>query len=153
MLARKIIFLDFDGVVHPAGQDVPLYWEQVISREEHFFLPGPVSRVCELCDVANAGIVISSTWRLEFPMSCFNSIFGGRVVGRTPLVRRIPAGIPMRWLEVQKYLSESPATVKYIIIDDQPDLFELNQVGLIATNPEAGFGEREFRMALEVFAD
>ncbi len=51
----KVIFLDVDGVLNstPSGPD---------------FEPGLVVWLNRLVDLSGAGVVVSSSWRLEYPL-------------------------------------------------------------------------------------
>ncbi|MFV8781909.1 HAD domain-containing protein [Microbulbifer sp. SA54] len=147
----RFVFLDFDGVVHPAGQVVPLPWSQVKPLiGTQFFLPGSVTQLRSLCLQTGARIVVTSTWRLEFPISVFQPIFGDLIVGSTPLVSRIPAGMPMRWMEIQAFLADQDKPSRYVIIDDQAGLFPLDHPRTIITDPRSGFLEGDFELALSI---
>ncbi|WP_342133673.1 HAD domain-containing protein, partial [Hydrogenophaga sp. OTU3427] len=71
-----ILFLDFDGVLHPE-----------FSHESRHFCCLPVLEQV-VRQLQDCEVVISSTWRLDFPLDRlrekFSSDLAARVVGATP---------------------------------------------------------------------
>ncbi len=126
-----------------------MHWAQV-QIGHNFFLPEQVARVNRLCEQSGAKIVVTSTWRLEFSLRAFQPIFGNQIIDATPLVRRIPAGIPMRWLEVEMYLRDREDIGQYVIIDDQAGLFPPKLPQLVITDPASGFLEKNLELALAI---
>ena len=112
-----ILFLDFDGVLHPQydGQQVPL--EVVFCHLSRF-------EAVMRC-FPNVDIVISSTWREQFDLSSLRARFSSdialRIIGVTPLSADLPpANKPktreceiINWLQVNNRQGE-----EWIAIDD-----------------------------------
>lgn len=79
-----ILFLDFDGVLHPEyeGQAVPI---EVVFCHLHRF--ETIMR-----DHPDVEIVISSTWREQFALDAlrarFSSDIAARIIGATPMISR-----------------------------------------------------------------
>ena len=133
----NVIFTDYDGVFHPTGQAVPLHWKD-IKIGENFFLPKLVRPFVRFCHQFDIKLVVSSTWRFDFSIRQLNEVFDGLIIGTTPHISRIPAGQPMRWLEVQGFLSDYPEIKAFAIIDDQADLFPQELENLVVTDGHVG---------------
>ena len=108
-----ILFLDFDGVLHPVNQ-VDLF-----SREEH------LARV--LRDFPHVEIVISSAWRQDYTLKNIQTFFltdlRNRIVGMTPVfeIRDACDVAGSRYREIQAYLAGSRAN--WLALDDDASLF------------------------------
>lgn len=90
-----IIFLDFDGVMHPANQ------RNLFCREEH------LARV--LNGFQEVEIVISSSWRLTHSLKNMQTFFltylRSKVVGVTPVIDSNVQFV--RFYEIQKYFADT----------------------------------------------
>lgn len=106
---QRLLFLDFDGVVHP-----------LVSAET--FLPRCVDCVNEITDALDARIVLSTAWRgPDWPR--YNSLFRGRVIGRTPDLCDLSLH-HLRYQEIQAFLEEQGwQTVPWLALDDVPEMF------------------------------
>jgi hypothetical protein len=97
-LYTPVIFLDFDGVLHPNG----------CQPSDCFGLLPPLAETIDPFDV---DIVISSTWRMHKSLRWLKNLFPlsvrNRVVGTTgdPF-----PGSFARWREIGEYLQEHPAS-------------------------------------------
>lgn len=107
-----ILFLDFDGVLHPVG-GVPM--KQRLARLPllEALLREPAQR--------EVGIVISSTWRIVYTMAQLRSRFAPdmreRVLDRTPQLES--AGAPhARHAEIGAWLARHPDVRHWIAVDD-----------------------------------
>lgn len=139
-----MLFLDFDGVVHPNGfGHIPTSWEQLKPRiGKDLFLAKLVARVNRICEQCNAPIVISSSWRdADFGYEHFNNIFTGHIIGRTPYIIRRAGEIGGRQKEIHAYLEAIRTTHHYAIIDDQADIFFQKNPRLFLTDPNQGLSE------------
>lgn len=111
MSFTTILFLDFDGVLHPVG-GVPA--KQRLARlpllEE--LLREPALR--------EVGIVISSTWRVAYSMAQLRSVFAPdirmRVFDRTPQLDGYVAHA--RHAEISAWLALHPEVRHWIAVDD-----------------------------------
>ncbi len=131
-----ILFLDFDGVLHP---DPPQPDQRFRS------LPRLVS---VLRDHLEVEIVISSMWREQLSLDEIRSFFpadiAARIIGTTPLTPRVEGYAPARregeivdWLE-QAGRSEEP----WIAIDDQHWQFTRHKDRLVSCVFYDGLDER-----------
>lgn len=151
-----ILFLDFDGVLHPEP-----------SKAEHAF--------CRLYtieqmlnDFPRVEIVVSSAWRLDWETEAesvaglrehFSMVMRGRVVGVTPDLRATdpqtaPDGLGafvrewecMTWLQANR-----PPGTPYLMLDDRDWWFRPNNPRLMIVDCDVGFlpdNEEEFRAHL-----
>jgi hypothetical protein len=111
-----ILFLDFDGVMHPIDQ------HNLFCREEH------LARV--LRKFPDVEIVISSSWRLTHSLQNMQSFFltdmRSRVIGVTPIIDiegSVNCGCT-RFLEIQKYLADTGNQHRnWVALDDDASLF------------------------------
>lgn len=136
-----ILFLDFDGVLHPA---VNYDATQLLSK-----LPMLETVLRHCPDVA---VVISSTWRETRTLGELQSLFSDdiapRIIGVTPQWRNIQSadtyGTYVRQAEIEAWLqSAGQAWQQWLAVDDQPHLFRPFCKNLMATNPATGLIESD----------
>jgi len=139
----KLLFLDFDGVVHPAPiRDIPVLWcdvKQMIGKT--IFLEDKVSLITALCRKNGLKIVVSSTWRNHgWSLNQFNQIFEGLIIGKTPelLLKLVNKDIGGREKEIEAYLREIDYKPEYVILDDQADNFFPNNDRVFITHTKTG---------------
>jgi hypothetical protein len=131
---RKIIFLDFDGVLHPDGvglfSQLPLF-ESFLSK-----MPG-------------AEVVVSSTWRedhtLEELRQFFSPALRNRISGVTP---SLDGGYDLggRQKEIQSYLTTANLDdndCSWVALDDIALFFEDSCKNLVLTDSSNGFTAQE----------
>lgn len=132
-----ILFLDFDGVLHP---------EPCYDQENLFCHLPKLEKV--LSDFPQVRIVISSTWRenrsLETLRSFFSAANRNRIIDVTPSWRDHPELLEVigyqRQTEIEAWLrSSSEPWLTWVAIDDKPFLFRPFLKNLIKTNSETGF--------------
>jgi hypothetical protein len=111
---KKIIALDFDGVLHPRSPSSSLYMLKGV---------GILSEAIEgLTDVS---IVIDSTWRrypsdLNWAIARFPLNVSSAIVGCTPIL----GGKEARESEIEAWIKVHVNTsFKLLILDDEPQLF------------------------------
>ena len=124
---RRVIFLDFDGVLAPIRR-----WDRYGDLE-----PACVRVLNEIVAESGADVVVSSTWRhgrtaAELQAMLEAAGFTGRVVDTTPT--DTPGG--SRGDEISAWLAEH-AVSGYVIIDDHSDMGQL-QAQLVQTQPAHG---------------
>jgi hypothetical protein len=120
-----LIFLGFDGVMHPAAGDRTLF-----EHREGF--------EALLREHAAVDVVISSSWREVFDTDAlredyFSADIQRRIIDVTPL---IPGA--MRWQEIQAYLEATRYAGPYIVIDDDASEFPAAWEPLLLCRPEVG---------------
>ena len=122
MRARRIVFLDFDGVISS---------DRYLHRKEEgdgYLDPTRLVRLCRIIDVTGAEIVLSTSWRNHWnvdPALCdddWRRLFAEDVaayelpiVDRTPEIRAWDRAVEVRaWLE-----AHADEVLSYVILDDQ----------------------------------
>lgn len=135
-MTAMILFLDFDGVMHPVNQ-VDLF-----CREEHLALV--------LRDFPGVEVVISSSWRethtLKNMLTFFLTDLRSRIVGVTPVIEIMDAvDVPgVRWREINKYLTATGNQHRrWVALDDAPELFPHRCAELVLCDGIHGFGKAE----------
>ncbi len=133
-----IIFLDFDGVLHPQKPHVPL-GDQAFCHLPRF------ENVVR--DYPTIEIVISSTWREHRTLAQLRSFFSAdlahRIIGATPIVPDLNGVQPylreaeiLAWLSIAERESEP-----WCALDDTAWLFSPPQERLIHCQSYIGFDE------------
>lgn len=142
-----ILFLDFDGVVHP---------EPCYDASLHFCFLWRIEAVLE--DFQDLQIVISSTWResrsLQQLKEIFESKYQHRVIGVTPSWKDIPQVLDVvgyqRQAEIEGWLRASNEPWRpWVAVDDKPYLFKPFLSSLVKTNPVTGYDETTDRRLRE----
>jgi hypothetical protein len=154
--AKMILFLDFDGVLHPEPAPTRHYLCRLPMLEEI------------LMDYPKVEIVISSAWRLDWTAEWeqiagmknhFSLALRDRVVGVTPDHRltstsQAPGGLAdfLREWECMDWMgTHRPAGTPYLMLDDRPWLFRANNPHLMIVDCDDGFlpdNEAELRSRL-----
>jgi hypothetical protein len=126
-MARRVIFLDIDGVLAPIRR-----WDRYGELE-----PACVQLLNEIVTRGGAEVIVSSTWRHGRTVAELQELlqaagFTGSVLDKTPM------GAPGagRGAEIAAWLAEH-AVGGYVIIDDHVDLGEL-RARLVVTHPAHG---------------
>ena len=128
-----ILFLDFDGVLHPAG----------CHTDRHFCeLPRFENLMRQYPDVR---IVISSAWQEAFPLPALRALFSAdlaaRIIGRT-LTADTDGDAKNRHQQIWQYLGKAGATsARWIALDDAQTQFPRRCPQLVVCDPARGFDE------------
>lgn len=129
-----ILFLDFDGVLHP----YPLHVDDQYAEQ---FQNTPLLWAL-LRQHPDLRIVVSSSWRERFPLSDLTDFltFGGgedladRVIGTTPVLNHVERDREcIAWLETNGYINTA-----WLAVDDQPGLFQRHREVLFHVNSKHG---------------
>ena len=129
-LAVFYVFLDFDGVTHPTSANGRYFREENIQALE------------AALDGYDAQIVISSTWRLDIPLSEIKTLLGPKlgemVVGITPEVDDPFLHNP-RQAEAELYLAQDGVEQwPWLAIDDTAAFYQEN-APVVLTDSQLGF--------------
>jgi hypothetical protein len=140
-----IVFLDFDGVLHP----------DPCTDRGRLFEHAP--RLAQsLADFAEVGLVLSTAWRTVKPfdelLELLPADLGQRIVDITPTFGDFEALAPLtpyrrqaecvQWLHQNRLQDEA-----WLALDDRPDGFAPYCENLITCHPEFGF-DREIQSRL-----
>ncbi len=141
---RKLIFLDFDGVLHPDGIAT---FSRVSLLEEY------------LLKIPDAEIVITSTWRethnLDELRNFFSEPFRSRIIGITPALED-GYDTGGRQLEIESFLDSAGLTVEnssWVAVDDMLHFFKDGCPHLILTDSSKGFSEINGHLLLQWYTN
>lgn len=164
---RKIIFLDFDGVLNTEHYQGLLMYQGKPWQDEHgaFFDPDAVNNLKKIVDSTHADIVIESSWKY-LGLTAMQEMWKirqlpGKVVGITPssvsdewllsadLSEIAPAIGHCKGMEIASWLADNTKeNTKYVIIDDEYVILESQQPNFILTNPHEGITEEDVERAI-----
>ena len=154
----KVLFLDFDGVLN--SEQSAKYW----------YAKGKRGLIDDACPIAAANlrmilenipdlkIVISSTWRCKGLNYCQDCLIRWdimtepdreRVIGITPSSRDVAYG--PRGAEIKLWLEHHPEVEKFVIVDDDSDMWPLNMY-LVQTNWREGLMIRKAWQIIDRFS-
>jgi hypothetical protein len=135
MTNDKLLFLDIDGVL-VTGK----YIKQI--KNAHTFCPDTISELARIINNTNCKIVISSTWRFNYP-EIFKTldkcdpehakIIADVILGPTPILRLDHS----RGIEIQTWMTDNDFHGHFVIVDDDSDMNHLMS-HLIKTKFETG---------------
>jgi len=120
-----LLFLDVDGVLRNTAQ-------------ERKIVPELAQLIHQLAEDLNAGIIITSTWRLVHSLRFFQREISPRVFASMPsgnacaLLDEQDRGKFIR-LVVERHFGDD---LPHVIFDDQPSLFPGKKDKCVFTNPE-----------------
>lgn len=129
----RLLFLDFDGVLHPAGgepgQVLPFCWVSELAEE--------------LASHLDVGLVIHSSWidvHTVEAMREFLGPLGPRLIGKVGPGEKSPA--------VLSFVRERP-DLPWLVIDDDPTRFGPEFPGsVLMCDPSTGLSDPEIRRRL-----
>jgi hypothetical protein len=126
-----ILFLDFDGVLHPKGTTGAKLVHRPLLEA---FLREPVC--------GDVGVVISSTWREAIPLEKLRRLFSAdiqpRIVGCTPVLEDTDVDYP-RYTEIRAWLNGNPQVKRWAALDDSADEFpDSARMHAVFTDPGVG---------------
>ena len=153
MKCRRIIFLDFNGVLATDNYD-DLLIEKKESLRDLFgrkFDPCCVAALKRIVETTDAEIVITSSWRQYLNLFGLRLLWiirrmPGRVMGCTPAVS------DNRGLEIQHWLSVHRGITSYVILDDmdQRQFEECQTRNLVTCNHYAGLSKNDALTAIQI---
>lgn len=141
--ADWVLFLDFDGVLHPATPG-----SEPLCRLE-LLLP-------LFAEFPNAGIVISSSWRSVYPIGILREFLGtlqGNLLGITPKFQELvgsdigivndarpgnPGSDTPRESECRAWIKRNSPLTPWVALDDQAELFSRASPNLILCDGRIG---------------
>lgn len=157
---QKLIFLDIDGVLNVETyhyleeNDIWVCPEAGDTEFPLLYGDQPLNSRClknlqTLVDNTRADIVISSSWRILYPISSLSKMFKEaglkiNIIGQT---RNLPNCI--RGQEVEDYL-DNINHKKYVILDDSTDFYHWQKPYFVNTDPGFGLSELDVRKAMMI---
>ena len=148
---RRIIFLDFDGVLNTEYYQGLLQFQGKQWQDQYgaFFDPRAVRQLKRVIDATGADIVVESSWKylgLEAMQELWRvRNLPGRVIDITPSLTDNAS----KGEEIAAWLSEyaTPDT-RYVIIDDEYVVLDSQIPYFILTNPYEGLTEEQADRAM-----
>lgn len=129
---KFIVFLDFDGVLHPLR-----------ASEHEKFKPEAIQSVNRILDELEANIVLSTAWRMDFGIEKFNKWFKDRIIDSTPIHELDLKTEHCRFHEIMDFLkSREWLHVPWIAIDDKRTHFPCNSPAYI-TDGKTGITDKD----------
>jgi hypothetical protein len=133
----RVLFLDFDGVLHPAGGEpgtvLPFEWLPLL---EQLLAPWPDVR-----------LAVHSTWRYLYKSEEFPELLGplgSRFIGAAP---RGPRAESVLW-----FLQLNPVIDDYLVLDDAPGEFPSDFPGnLVLCEPLTGISAPEVQSRIKAW--
>ncbi|MBQ5944502.1 MAG: hypothetical protein IJL61_07305 [Bacteroidales bacterium] len=153
---KKVIFLDFDGVLNTEGYQAALHaaGEKGHDRYGPLFDPDAVENLSKILDaVPEALIVISSSWKLEGLERIREMWKFRRMPGHVHDITQDYLSDPYvdleaaddyrilvgRGNEIRRWIAQNASRgCKYVILDDLPDFLPEQSCHLVITNPYTG---------------
>lgn len=133
MASIKILFLDFDGVLHPLN-----------SKRERLFCKAHYLE--KSLEGASCKIVITSNWRLTHSIETMRELLprkiGEFIIGATDIATEVNH---QRFVEIQNYLKTyiDSSLIDWRAIDDTPQAFPSECENLISCDSHLGMGSAE----------
>ena len=166
---RKIIFLDFDGVLNTENYNLVLKRKGKICQDEYgaLFDPNAVKQLKRIVDATGADIVIESSWKY-LGLDAMKELWEirnlpGRVIDITPssvsdeylsnvdLDNLDASMLHCKGLEISSWLSEKgQSNTRYVIIDDEYVVLESQSSNFILTNPYEGITEEQANKIISI---
>ena len=166
---RKIIFLDFDGVLNTENYNLVLKRKGKICQDEYgaLFDPNAVKQLKRIIDATNADIVVESSWKYH-GLDAMKELWEvrnlpGRVIDITPssvsdeylsnvnLDNLDASMLHCKGLEISSWLSEKgQSNTRYVIIDDEYVVLESQSSNFILTNPYEGITEEQANKIISI---
>ena len=166
---RKIIFLDFDGVLNTEHYQGLLQYQGKSWQDEcgAFFDPNAVKQLKRIIDATNADIVVESSWKYH-GLDAMKELWEvrnlpGRIIDITPstisdeyllssdLENIHPSLLHCKGVEIASWLSKyETQDFRYVIIDDEYVILDSQLPYFILINPYEGITEEQVNQAISI---
>lgn len=166
---KKIIFLDFDGVLNTEHYQSLLQYQGKSWQDEYgaFFDPNAVKQLKRIIDATGADIVVESSWKY-LGLDAMKVLWEirslpGKIIDITPSsvsdehllnidLENIDTSIlHYKGMEIASWLSEQEKQdIRYVIIDDEYVILGLQLPHFILTNPYEGITEEQANKAISI---
>jgi len=131
----RVIFLDFDGVLHPAGgpagTSLPFEWIGVLATLLDPFV--------------DVRLVVHSSWREHLPAQELRDLL-------EPVADRLWGAVDTgpKAAAIERFLDEHPEIVDALVLDDQLDEFPAGfRAALLACEPRTGLSSQDVQRRLK----
>ena len=166
---KKIIFLDFDGVMNTEFYQKVLNQQCENWQDEYgaLFDPNAVKQLKRIIDATDADIVVESSWKY-LGLDAMKELWKvrnlpGRIIDITPSTTSDEYLLNVdlddfsnkmhhcKGLKISSWLSEKGlSNTRYVIIDDEYVVLESQLSNFILTNPYEGITEEQANKAISI---
>ena len=166
---KKIIFLDFDGVLNTEFYQEVLNQQCKNWQDEHgaLFDSNAVKQLKRIIDATNADIVVESSWKY-LGLDAMKELWEvrnlpGRIIDITPstisdeyllssdLENIHPSMLHCKGIEISSWLSKfETQDIRYVIIDDEYVILDSQLPYFILINPYEGITEEQANQAISI---
>ena len=166
---KKIIFLDFDGVLNTEHYQGLLQYQGKPWQDEYgaFFDPNAVKQMKRIIDATGADIVVESSWKY-LGLDAMKVLWEirslpGKIIDITPSsvsdehllnidLENIDTSIlHCKGMEISSWLSDhEKQDIRYVIIDDEYVILGSQLPHFILTNPYEGITEEQANKAISI---
>ena len=165
---KKIIFLDFDGVLNTEHYQGLLQYQGKSWQDEYgaFFDPNAVKQLKRIIDATGADIVIESSWKY-LGLDAMKALWEirnlpGRVIDITSssvsdehlininLDHLDTSTLHCKGIEIASWLAEQTEDVRYVIIDDEYVILDSQLPHFVLTNPYEGITEEQANKVISI---
>lgn len=155
MVKKKIIFLDFDGVMDTSFMKISLTEEKQALSDEYglLFDKESVENLKKIIDATDADIVVTSSWKLDMSLEKLQEMWRrrklpGKVIGVTPNLIGSRSDEISAWLETHR-----GNDIVYIIIDDMSADYFATPLAehLFNVNPYIGLDSKTADVVIELW--
>lgn len=134
MTTPTILFLDFDGVLHPAGG---------AAADERFSRLPLLEALLREPEFQQVAVVIASTWREAYSLTSLARYFAEdirpRIIGVTPTLEDDNDDEFLRYREIRAWLNHHPEVQRWAVLDDAVDEFPPGKrASVVFTRPLVG---------------
>jgi hypothetical protein len=153
---KKVIFLDFDGVLNT------MYYQWFLQSSGKAYIdeygscfdPNAVEQLKRIIDKTGADIVVESTWKY-LGLDAMNKLWQirnlpGKIIDITP---DIPTTPPCKGIEIKQWIIDNVSTnekLRYIILDDEYVITESQLENFILINPYEGITDDVASRAISI---
>lgn len=149
MVANKVVFLDFDGVLNNEIMYHPGYDNKF--KDEPYpisaFDSNCIDKVNRLFQETGAKMVISSSWRID-ELERIQNICSR--LGLPTEFDRTPILLDKRGKEIKQYLNKHPEIDNYVIFDDDSDMLPEQMEHFIKCKEYTGITDEDIEKAIEI---
>lgn len=117
------LFLDIDGVLNSTrsylalnGFPRPTQPETLKTHND----PVAVGLIRRLCKIAEAKVILSSSWRHSMPLATIGELLELPIIDQTPTLATTDTSDSLRSREILEYLDAHSEVVDFAIVDDMP---------------------------------
>lgn len=145
----KVIFLDIDGVLNSSRSCYAFggfphdFGTAAMARFDHV----AIALIRKACELTDASIVLSSTWRLLHSVhECANGL-------DLPIFDKTPGGGGFRGAQIQEWLDAHPEVEKWVIVDDDSDMLDSQKPQFVQTDFQNGLSYDNYQQIVHLLGE